>query len=111
MKKGEKVKTPKTPGKIIQKIYKVILWILLGFVSAVLSNFVWSGWIDTIDEKLFGKAEIYVNINELHPLEEGLHEDFALMFGTQNGIGMVVAVHQVYGGLNNVIKDVFIPLS
>jgi hypothetical protein len=65
---------------------------------------------NTIDDWR-GKAEIYVNINEIHPLEDGLQEDFSLMFGTRDGTGMLVLVNQMHGGINNIIRDLLIPFA
>ena len=76
---------------------------------AVLSHFVWPDIMDTVDVKIFGKSEIIVNINEIHPLENAQQlENFALMFGTANGQGTILAVQIGQPELNRIFGDVLI---
>jgi hypothetical protein len=94
-------------GKAI--LYFLLTTIISICIGAVLNHFVWPDIMDTMEVKMFGKTEIIVNINEINPLEEGQLENFSLMFGTQNGIGMLVAVQKGHPDLDKIFNDVFIP--
>jgi len=88
-----------------------ILFFLLGaFVIAILDHFIWPGFLDALDVRIFGKPMIVVNINEIQPLMNAQHlENFSLIFGTMNSQGTILAVQKGQPELNKVFGDAPIP--
>jgi hypothetical protein len=110
------MKKVKKKALVSNKAKKIVLaalgFIFTAFIGAVLSHFVWPGFMNTIDEKLLGKPDIIVNVNEIHPLENEQHlENFALMFGTASGQGTVLAAQIGQPELNKIFGDVIIPID
>jgi hypothetical protein len=105
--KEKKEQTSKGLNKIAST---VITFLVFAFIGALLDHFVWPGALDSIDKKIFGEPEIIVNINEVHPLENAQRlEDFALMFVTGRGIGMISAINKGHPDLNRMFGDTLIP--
>lgn len=102
-----------TPKIMISKaVIKVVSIFLVGFITAVLTYFVWPDIMNAIDMKIFGKPEIIVNINEILPLEnEQDLENFHLMFGTANGQGTILAAQIGQPELNKIFGDTLIPID
>jgi len=68
--------------------------------------------VNTIDEKLLGKPEIIVNVNQIHPLEnEQDLENFSVVFGTTHGIGTILAAQLGNLELNKIFGNTPIPVG
>lgn len=107
----------RVPGQIMQNhqknntvIIPIASFLIGSFFGAVLSYFVWPELMKSIDVRLFGNAEVVVNINELKMLQENQHlEDISILFGTSNGVGWITAVKVGHKDLNRLFGEALVP--
>lgn len=93
-----------------ERVLNIAIFLIGSFFGAVLAHFVWPGLMKAIDVKLFGTAEVVVNINELQMLQKTQHlEDFSVLFGTSNNAGWIAAVKVGHKDLNKLFGEILVP--
>ena len=82
-----------TKRNIRSAVKEILKYLVVAFVGALLSYFVFPDLMKSIDQRIFGTTEIVVNITELSPLEKvDRLEDFSMMLGTTMNYGWLAAV-------------------
>ena len=99
-----------TKRNIRSAVKEILKYLVVAFVGALLSYFVFPDLMKSIDQRIFGTTEIVVNITELSPLEKvDRLEDFSMMLGTTMNYGWLAAVKTGQPELNKIFGDTLIP--